>query len=106
MSLIIKHLDDLVFIFGQVVFRLIMFRPFVGEIIAAKVKESNATGLRCMSCASFTYLAIMQLVLWISFFFWLNCSFYLVQVLFYSSHMLHVNNVLFFCAFGGSGAKI
>nr|XP_023876534.1 DNA-directed RNA polymerase III subunit RPC8 isoform X1 [Quercus suber]POE81070.1 dna-directed rna polymerase iii subunit rpc8 [Quercus suber] len=29
-----------------VVFRLIMFRPFVGEIIAAKVKESNATGLR------------------------------------------------------------
>jgi len=29
-----------------VVFRLIMFRPFEGEIIAAKLKESNSTGLR------------------------------------------------------------
>ncbi|XP_062177648.1 uncharacterized protein LOC133882476 [Alnus glutinosa] len=29
-----------------VVFRVIMFRPFVGEIIGAKLKESNATGLR------------------------------------------------------------
>ncbi|XP_059437809.1 DNA-directed RNA polymerase III subunit rpc8-like [Corylus avellana] len=40
-----------------VVFRLIMFRPFEGEIIAAKLKESNSTGLRyvplvCM-CSSF-----------------------------------------------------
>jgi len=34
------------------VFRMIMFRPFVGEIIGAKLKESNATGLRCMSCTS------------------------------------------------------
>ncbi|KAF3449692.1 hypothetical protein FNV43_RR10423 [Rhamnella rubrinervis] len=29
-----------------VVFTLIMFRPFVGEIIAAKLKESNVNGLR------------------------------------------------------------
>lgn len=29
-----------------VVFRLIMFRPSVGEIIVAKLKESNAMGLR------------------------------------------------------------
>ena len=41
--------------FLQVVFRLIMFRPFEGEIIAAKLKESNSTGLRCMSC---TFLLI------------------------------------------------
>ncbi|KAJ9695976.1 hypothetical protein PVL29_008305 [Vitis rotundifolia] len=27
-------------------FRLVMFRPFVGEIITAKLKESNANGLR------------------------------------------------------------
>ncbi|CAH9092945.1 unnamed protein product [Cuscuta europaea] len=27
-------------------FRLIMFRPFVGEVIAARLKESNANGLR------------------------------------------------------------
>ncbi|XP_031264182.1 DNA-directed RNA polymerase III subunit RPC8-like [Pistacia vera] len=30
-------------------FRLVVFRPFVGEIIAAKLKESDANGLRCMS---------------------------------------------------------
>ncbi|KAL5561793.1 hypothetical protein UlMin_031540 [Ulmus minor] len=29
-----------------VVFTLIMFRPFIGEIIAAKLKESNKDGLR------------------------------------------------------------
>ncbi|KAE9460633.1 hypothetical protein C3L33_07439, partial [Rhododendron williamsianum] len=29
-----------------VLFRLIMFRPFVGEVIAAKLKESDANGLR------------------------------------------------------------
>ncbi|GMY26474.1 DNA-directed RNA polymerase III subunit RPC8 isoform X1 [Fagus crenata] len=29
-----------------VVFRVVMFRPFAGEIITAKLKESNATGLR------------------------------------------------------------
>ena len=84
MSLIIKQLDDLVFIFGQVVFRLIMFRPFVGEIIAANVKESNATGLRCMSCASFTYLTIMRLVLWISFFFGLT-----VPSIWYKYYFIH-----------------
>lgn len=27
-------------------FRLVMFRPFVGEVIGAKLKESNADGLR------------------------------------------------------------
>ena len=32
----------------QVCFRLVMFRPFVGEVIVAKVKESDADGLRCM----------------------------------------------------------
>lgn len=30
----------------KVIFRLIMFRPFIGEIITGKVEESNATGLR------------------------------------------------------------
>ncbi|KAL6312699.1 hypothetical protein AAG906_008886 [Vitis piasezkii] len=31
---------------GMVEFRLVMFRPFVGEIITAKLKESDANGLR------------------------------------------------------------
>lgn len=31
----------------QVKFRLVVFRPFVGEVISAKLKESNAEGLRC-----------------------------------------------------------
>ncbi|GAA0172726.1 hypothetical protein Leryth_004704 [Lithospermum erythrorhizon] len=30
----------------KVKFRMIMFRPFVGEVISAKLKESNADGLR------------------------------------------------------------
>lgn len=28
-------------------FRMIVFRPFVGEIISAKLKESTADGLHC-----------------------------------------------------------
>lgn len=36
-------------VFRQVEFRLVMFRPFIGEIIAAKLKESDSSGLRCMS---------------------------------------------------------
>ena len=36
-------------VFWQVEFRLVMFRPFVGEIITAKLKESDSYGLRCMS---------------------------------------------------------
>lgn len=36
-------------IYWQVVFTLIMFRPFVGEIITAKVIDSTADGLRCKS---------------------------------------------------------
>ncbi|KAK6260000.1 RNA polymerase Rpb7-like [Theobroma cacao] len=51
-------------------FRLIVFRPFVGEIIVAKLKESDANGLRyivtnakCSQChldflMTFTYLSI------------------------------------------------
>ncbi|XP_010323226.2 uncharacterized protein [Solanum lycopersicum] len=31
----------------KVKFRLVVFRPFVGEVISAKLKESNAEGLRC-----------------------------------------------------------
>ena len=31
----------------QVVFRVVMFRPYVGEIIAAKLKCSNSKGLQC-----------------------------------------------------------
>jgi DNA-directed RNA polymerase subunit E'/Rpb7 len=27
--------------------RIVVFRPFVGEVIAAKFKESDANGLRC-----------------------------------------------------------
>jgi DNA-directed RNA polymerase subunit E'/Rpb7 len=34
--------------FWQVVFNLIMFRPFPGEIISAKVISLDADGLRCM----------------------------------------------------------
>ncbi|KAJ8420438.1 hypothetical protein Cgig2_007195 [Carnegiea gigantea] len=31
----------------MVVFRVIMFRPYVGEVISAKLKESNTNGLHC-----------------------------------------------------------
>ncbi|CAH2038727.1 unnamed protein product [Thlaspi arvense] len=31
----------------KVGFRMVMFRPFVGEVIAAKFKESDSNGLRC-----------------------------------------------------------
>lgn len=31
----------------QVRFRLVMFQPFVGEVISARLKESNKDGLRC-----------------------------------------------------------
>ncbi|KVH89192.1 RNA polymerase III, subunit Rpc25 [Cynara cardunculus var. scolymus] len=34
-------------------FRLIIFRPFVGEIISAKLKESNADGLRFANARAF-----------------------------------------------------
>jgi len=34
--------------FWQVVFNLIIFRPFPGEIISAKVYSLDADGLRCM----------------------------------------------------------
>lgn len=44
-----KFVDNLVLYIWQVEFRLVVFRPFVGEIIAAKLKESDANGLRCMS---------------------------------------------------------
>ncbi|KAJ8420439.1 hypothetical protein Cgig2_007196 [Carnegiea gigantea] len=33
----------------KVVFHVIMFRPYVGEVISAKLKESNTNGLHCMS---------------------------------------------------------
>lgn len=38
----------------QVKFRLVVFRPFVGEIITARLKESKAEGLRCKLCRMFT----------------------------------------------------
>ena len=45
----------------QVKFRLVVFRPFVGEIIAAKLKESDANGLRCMSNQCLTAYMIFHL---------------------------------------------
>lgn len=44
----VQPVDILVFLFWQVQFRMIVFRPFVGEVIVAKLKESNESGLRCM----------------------------------------------------------
>lgn len=48
----------------QVEFRMVVFRPFVGEIIAAKLKESNKDGLRCMFNEDFTCIFPFCLVLW------------------------------------------
>nr|VDD53603.1 unnamed protein product [Brassica oleracea] len=31
----------------KVGFRIVVFRPFVGEVIAARFKESDSNGLRC-----------------------------------------------------------
>ncbi|XP_042030834.1 DNA-directed RNA polymerase III subunit RPC8-like isoform X2 [Salvia splendens] len=41
----IKEQLDLIFL-DKVKFRLVMFRPFVGEIITARLKESTVDGLR------------------------------------------------------------
>ena len=48
-SFSLQHNVYVFFVIRKVVATLIMFRPFVGEIIAAKIKESNANGLRRMS---------------------------------------------------------
>lgn len=39
--------------FWQVVFTLIVFRPYVGEVIIGKVKESDENGLRSMLISLF-----------------------------------------------------
>lgn len=38
---------------------MIMFCPFVGEIISAKVRESDANGLRRMSDTYFSFMVII-----------------------------------------------
>ncbi|GFP98009.1 DNA-directed RNA polymerase iii subunit rpc8 [Phtheirospermum japonicum] len=38
-------------------FRLVMFRPFVGEVISAKLKESTKDGLRCMGSLYFVLVS-------------------------------------------------
>ncbi|KAJ4895381.1 RNA polymerase Rpb7 N-terminal domain-containing protein [Raphanus sativus] len=38
---------DVAAITYKVCFRIVVFRPFVGEVIAAKFKESDSNGLRC-----------------------------------------------------------
>lgn len=39
----------------QVRFRLVMFRPFVGEVIIARLIASNKDGLRCMTSSLVTF---------------------------------------------------
>lgn len=56
----IQWFVDQVFVFLQAVFTLIVFRPFVGEIIAAKLIESNADGIRCMSSRCFCVMLIIE----------------------------------------------
>lgn len=50
----------------QVRFRLVMFRPFVGEVISARLKESTKDGLRCM-----TYNCLVTL-------FWFVLSYFVI----------------------------
>ncbi|KAJ0111930.1 hypothetical protein Patl1_03240 [Pistacia atlantica] len=47
--------------FVVVEFRLVVFRPFVGEIIAAKLKESDANGLRCFILST-DFLLLLSLL--------------------------------------------
>lgn len=41
---------------------MVVFRPFVGEVITAKLKESDANGLRCMSYNDLSILIFCDLL--------------------------------------------
>ena len=45
-----SYFDDLVASFLVVTFRMVVFRPFVSEVMLAKVKSSDEDGIRRMPC--------------------------------------------------------
>lgn len=58
-----------------------MFRPFVGEVIAAKLKESDANGLRCMTHILLVHFNHVTFALWYVTLCFPQCLFFLLKSL-------------------------